>query len=83
MRLLRNLAVPLVLCLILGATPASAQEERPSASRVGSIVDRIQAFLTAVWEQEAGEIDPWGRNSPGDEPATPGTDEGWQIDPWG
>lgn len=49
------------LCLALGASPADWMV-------------RLKAFLTAVWENEAGIIDPLG---------TPRTDDAGQIDPWG
>jgi hypothetical protein len=41
----------------------------------------LGGFLHAVWETEAGDIDPWGRTSP--TTATPSGDEAGQIDPWG
>jgi hypothetical protein len=94
MRLLRNLVVLVILCLILGAPAASAAEGPavPAGREVGELArivfGHFQAFLKAVWENEAGEIDPWGRTSPGaggdsgDEP-TPGADIGFEIDPWG
>lgn len=92
MRLVRHLFVLVVLCLVLGAPAASAAEE-PSvtASReVGGIArtlaGHLRNFLNAMWENEVWQIDPLGRNSPGtgeDSGAAPGTDEGWEIDPWG
>ena len=93
MRLFRNLVVLVVLCLILG-TPAASAAEGPSVpagrevSDMARILGRLQDFLEVVWASTAGEIDPWGRNSPGaggdsgDDP-TPGADLGFDIDPWG
>jgi len=91
MRLLRSSVVVMSLCLILGATVASAEEPRSAAAGretvgMARIVDQIGAFLKAIWENEAGDIDPLGRHSPGTgtpDPASPSTDEGWQIDPLG
>lgn len=52
--------------------------------RLGSVVFLVSlclglgafesGILKAVWENEAGYIDPWG---------TPRTDEAGEIDPWG
>jgi len=93
MRLLRNLVALVALCLILGAPAASATEgpSVPATREIGEMVrialGHLEAFFKAVWEYEGAEIDPLGRNSPGagegDDPATPGTDGGWQIDPLG
>jgi hypothetical protein len=90
MRLLRSLVV-VALCLTLGPAVASAKEwASPAAGReaigMARIVDQIGAFFKAVWENEAGQIDPLGRFSPGTgapDPGSPSTDEGWQIDPLG
>lgn len=94
MRLLRNLVVLVVLCLILGGPAASAAEGPavPAGREVGkmarTVVGHLQAFLKAVWENEGAEIDPLGRNAPGtggdssDDP-TPGADLGFDIDPLG
>ena len=88
MRLLRKLVVPVVLCLILGAVPASAVES-PAGREVrdmARVLGHLQALLRAVWDYEGWEIDPWGGNAPGstgDQPANPGTDEGFEIDPLG
>ena len=83
MRLLRKVAAPVMLCLILGATAASASEgpsvtARREAGGVARILGSLQAFLKAVWDYEGFEIDPLGRNAPGDS-----GDEGYQIDPLG
>ena len=94
MRLFRNLVVLVVLCLILGASAASAAggpavPAGREVSDMARILGRLQDFLKAVWENEGADIDPLGRNSPGaggesgDEPATPGADEGFEIDPLG
>jgi len=91
MRLLRSLVVVVGLCLALGPSVASAAEAPlvaagREAGRVTRILDQIGAFLKAVWETEAGQIDPLGRSVPGTEapdPGTPGTDWAGQIDPLG
>jgi hypothetical protein len=93
MRLRRHLVVLVVLCLILGASAASAAHGSsvPAAREIGEMVrialGHLKTFFKAVWEYEGAEIDPLGRNSPGpgdgDDPATPGADEGFQIDPLG
>lgn len=94
MRMFRSLAVLVCLCLSLGASVASAAEV-PSAhaSReaggLARIVGQLGAFLKAVWENDAGHIDPWGKSSPnsgaptGDGSFTASTDLGCHIDPWG
>jgi hypothetical protein len=91
MRLLRSLVVVVGLCLCLGPSVVSAAEApkepvgREAGSRMASILDHLEAFLKAVWETHVCQIDPLGRCVPGTgttDPA-PGTDEGWQIDPWG
>jgi hypothetical protein len=90
----RSLAVLVCLCLFLGASVASAAEA-PSARAgreaggLARIVGQLGAFLKAVWENEAGQIDPWGRVSPnagaptGDGTATASTDDAGCIDPFG
>lgn len=95
MRLLRHLVVLVVVCLILGAPAASAAQGSPVpvSREIGemtrALAGHLQAFFKAVWENEGFEIDPWGRNSPGtgsgsgDDPAAPGADEGFEIDPLG
>lgn len=49
------------LCLALGASPADWMV-------------RLKTVLTAVWENEADQIDPFG---------VPKKDDAGQIDPWG
>jgi len=84
----RSVLVVVSLCLVLG-TSAAFGAERSSGREVpglSSILGQFGAFLKAVWETEAGHIDPWGQTSPGttgEDPATPSGDEAGQIDPWG
>jgi hypothetical protein len=95
MRSLRSFVVPVCLSLFLGASAASAAEgpsrhaRREETGMMTRIVRDLQALLTAAWEEEGFEIDPWGRSSQGnggpvqEDPAAPGADEGYQIDPLG
>jgi hypothetical protein len=92
MRFLRSLVVLVSLCLFLGGSVASAAEapSAPAGREAGGmarILDHLGALLKAVWENEACDIDPFGRCSPnagaGEGPLTPSTDEGCDIDPWG
>jgi hypothetical protein len=95
MRSLRSFVVPVCLSLFLGASAASAAEapsrhaRREEAGAMTRIVRGLQDFLKVFWENEGAEIDPWGRTTPGnggpvqEDPATPGTDEGYEIDPLG
>ena len=86
----RSVLVVVSLCLVLG-TSAAFGAEAPSRSReergLSSILGQLGAFLKAVWETEAGDIDPLGRKSPGtaggEDPAAPSGDEAGQIDPLG
>ena len=85
----RSVLVVVSLCLVLG-TSAAFGAEAPSRGReergLSSILGQLGAFLKAIWETEAGDIDPLGRTSPGitgEDPATPSGDEAGQIDPWG
>jgi hypothetical protein len=96
MRWLRSFVVPVCLCLVLGASAASAAEGPSRQTRRGDaggvvvrIVRDLQGFLKAFWENEGAQIDPLGRATPGnggpvqEDPVAPGTDEGCQIDPLG
>jgi hypothetical protein len=94
MRKLQSLVVLLCLCLFLGASAASAAEApaAPAGREAGGlarIVGHLGALLKAVWENEAGENDPWGRVSPNaGAPASAGSatasaDLGCDIDPFG
>lgn len=95
MRSLRSFVVLVCLCLVLGASAASATEgasrhaRQEEAGAMTRIVRDLQSFLKVIWENEGWEIDPWGRTSQGnggpvqEDPVAPGTDEGWQIDPLG
>lgn len=91
MGLLRKGVVLVVLCLMLGATAVSAAATssspvRREAGAMARFLDQLGAFLKAVWANEGFEIDPLGGKPSGpteDDPATPGTDEGAEIDPWG
>ena len=78
----RSVLVVASLCLVLG-TSAAFGAESPSRSReergLSIILDQLGVFLKAVWETEAGDIDPWGRTTGED----PSGDEAGQIDPWG
>jgi hypothetical protein len=90
----RSLAVLVCLGLFLGASVASAAEA-PSAHAgreaggLARIVGQLGAFLKAVWENDAGDIDPWGKSSPnagapaGAGPTTASTDDAGCIDPFG
>ena len=85
----RSVLVVVSLCLVLG-TSAAFGAESPSRSReergLSSILGQFGAFLKAVWETEAGQIDPLGRTSPGtngEDPVAPSGDEAGQIDPLG
>jgi hypothetical protein len=87
----RSVLVVVSLCLVL-ATSAAFGAEAPSRSSgrevpgLSSILRQFGAFLKAVWETEAGQIDPWGRTSrstTGEDPAAPSGDEAGQIDPLG
>jgi hypothetical protein len=79
------------LCLLLGASVASAAEAPSAAvgrevSGMARILGHLQAFLKTVWENEGCEIDPLGRCSPGAgaaDPGAPSADEGYEIDPLG
>ncbi len=93
-RRLRSLIVLVCLCLFLGASVASAAgaPSVPAGREVGGlarIVGHLGALLKAVWESEAGHIEPWGGTSPNAEPptgdgfATASTDLGCDIDPFG
>ena len=85
----RSVLVVVSLCLMLGSSAAFAAEapSRGREQRLSSFLSQLGVFLRTVWENEAGHIDPWGRTSPetgeGDAPATPGADEGIEIDPLG
>ena len=49
-------------------------------------LDQLGAFLKTVQDNLGWEIDPWGgkpAGATGDDPATPDTDEGAEIDPLG
>jgi hypothetical protein len=94
MRKLQSLVVLMCLCLFLGASAAFAAEApaAPAGREIGGlarVLGHLGDFLKAVWENEAGEIDPWGRVSPnagapaGDGSATASTDLGCDIDPFG
>jgi hypothetical protein len=66
MRFLRSLVVLVSLCVLLGASVASAAEapSAPAGREAGGmalILDHLEAFLKAVWETTGCEIDPWGR----------------------
>lgn len=86
MRLWRNMVVLVSLCLLLGASAAPAAEA-PSALAgreagwIAHVLGRLETFLKAAWENEAGQIDPLGRVSPNS--GAPSTDETGEIDPWG
>lgn len=91
MRVLRSCGVLVVVCASLFASAAAASEGpsrrvRHEAGLVARFVQDLTSFLKTVWDQEGAQIDPWGRNSPGNgaqqDPA-PTPDEGWQIDPLG
>lgn len=74
------------LCLIL-AVPAMAAEGPPRPAReetgpVGRLVHGLGALLKSAWDKTAWEIDPLGRPTQ-QEPPAPGTDEAFEIDPWG
>ena len=78
----RSVLVVVSLCLVLG-TSAAFGAEAPSRGReergLSSILGQLGAFLKVVWETEAGDIDPWGRTSPGttgENPAAPSRHEG-------
>jgi hypothetical protein len=90
----RSLAVLVCFCLFLGASVASAAEgpcahAGREAGGLARIVGQLGAFLKAVWENDAGDIDPWGKSSPtagapaGDGSATASTDDAGCIDPFG
>ena len=95
MRSLRSFVVPVCLSLFVGASAASAMEgpsrqtRREDEGVVVRIVRDLQGILKAFWENEGAQIDPLGRTTPGnggpvqEDPAAPGTDEGYQIDPLG
>lgn len=91
MGLLRKGVVLVVLCLMLGASAVSAavtssSPVRREAGAMARFLDQLGAFLQAVWDNEGFQIDPWGGTPTGpteDAPATPDTDEGFQIDPLG
>ena len=94
MRMFRSLLGLMCLCLFLGASVASAAEG-PSAhasreaDRLAHIVGQFRTFLKAVWENDAGHIDPFGKSSPnagtptGDGSATASADYAGCIDPFG
>lgn len=89
-----SMVVLVGLCLLLGASAAPATEA-PSAPAgreagwIAHVLGNLETFLKAVWENEAGEIDPLGRVSPkvgaptDDDLATASADDAGQIDPWG
>ncbi|MES1245063.1 MAG: hypothetical protein ABUT39_25890 [Acidobacteriota bacterium] len=87
----RSLLVPVCLCLCLGASAASAAEPRSShvnreTGGLARIVGQLEAFFKAFWENDAGDIDPWGKTSPkaGPPAASPAsTDDAGCIDPFG
>jgi hypothetical protein len=90
MRLLRSLVVSVVLCLLLGASVASAADA-PSTpagrevSFISHILGRLGGLfisLTSPCSDAGMHIDPWGRCTPS-AGATPETDQAGQIDPWG
>jgi hypothetical protein len=95
MRSFRSFVVPVCLSLFLGASAASAAEgpsrhaRREEAGVMTRIVRDLQGFLKAFWENEGAQIDPLGRATPGnggpvqEDPAAPGMDEGYEIDPLG
>lgn len=91
MGLLRKGVVLVVVCLMLGASAVSAAVTNSSpvhreAGAMARFLDQLGAFLKAVWENQGWEIDTLGgkpAGATGDAPATPDTDEGWQIDPLG
>ena len=91
MGLLRKGGVLVVLCLMLGATSVSAAATssspvRREAGAMARFLDPLGAFLRAVWENQGWQIDPLGgkpAGTTGDDPDTPGTDQGAQIDPLG
>jgi hypothetical protein len=85
MRIARLFAA-LVLALTLGVSQAAAsqapkgnatREDRPVTVRV---LDRLVIFVSVFWQKEGCHIDPLGGRCAG---ATPRTDEGCMIDPWG
>ena len=85
----RSVLVVVSLCVVLG-TSAAFGAEVPSQGReqrdLSSILGQLGAFLKAVWETEAGHIDPLGTKSPGttgEDPAAPSGDDAGHIDPWG
>ena len=85
----RSVLLVVSLCLVLGTSAAFAAEapsRGPEERGLLSILGQLGALLQAVWETEAGEIDPLGLKSPGttgEDPATPSGDEAGQIDPLG
>lgn len=85
----RSVLVVVSLCLVLG-TSAAFGAEAPSRGQeqrgLSSILGQLGAFLKAVWETEAGQIDPLGRTSPGttgEDPTAPSGDDAGHIDPLG
>lgn len=85
----RSVLVVVSLCLVLGTsaafgakTPFRGLEQRG----LSSILGQLGALLKAVWETEAGQIDPLGRTSPGttgEDSAAPSGDDAGHIDPLG
>ena len=70
MHLARRLVVVLLLGLCLGASAATAGENRTPASLGGEraasrsplgVLERLQGLLTSVWGSTGCWIDPWGR----------------------
>lgn len=70
MHLARRLVVLLLLGLSLGASAATAAENRTPGSLGGEraashspldLLVRLQGFLTSVWGSTGCWIDPWGR----------------------
>src|SRR5262249_38762850 len=71
MRVLRPVAVPLLLTLLLGAPGFATQ---PKVAERGVFLHQLRGFLVSLWSQEGCLIDPWGRCLAGAPPrATPAT----------
>ncbi len=89
MRVLRSCGVLVVVCAVLFASAAAATEGpsrpvRQEAGLVARLVQDLTSFLKAAWDQEGAQIDPLGRNSPGNgAQQDPAPDEGYEIDPLG